>query len=199
MLTAITLENFKSYRQARLPLAPLTVLIGANASGKSNAIEGIRLLSWLARGQNLAAIQYAVQNGEHVVRGTMEDLSFDRGRSFGLGVQTNQDQWNRLTVTLERRDDGLHIVAETLTHEGARAPLYTMDQPSSGRSTDCGVAYNNFAKGDKKSHVICSDQQAIFTQLTSPANGQGSRKMALDHLVPRPCANADARLRVCVG
>ena len=49
MLDAITLENFKSYRKARLPLAPLTVLIGANASGKSNAIEGMRLLSWLVQ------------------------------------------------------------------------------------------------------------------------------------------------------
>ena len=27
MLTAITLENFKSYRSARLPLAPLTVKV----------------------------------------------------------------------------------------------------------------------------------------------------------------------------
>ena len=40
MLTAFTLEDFRSYRQATLPLSALTVLIGANASGKSNAIEG---------------------------------------------------------------------------------------------------------------------------------------------------------------
>lgn len=49
MLTAFGIENFKSYKQATLPLAPLTVLIGANASGKSNAIEALRLLSWIAR------------------------------------------------------------------------------------------------------------------------------------------------------
>ncbi|WGG50825.1 AAA family ATPase [Rugamonas sp. DEMB1] len=70
MLVAVTLENFKSYRQARLPLSSLTVLIGANASGKSNAIEGMRLQCWLAQGQRLTAIQSAVQNG--VVRGTVE-------------------------------------------------------------------------------------------------------------------------------
>nr|WP_071822754.1 AAA family ATPase [Microcystis aeruginosa] len=29
------------------------VLIGANASGKSNALEAIRLLSWLAKGSRL--------------------------------------------------------------------------------------------------------------------------------------------------
>lgn len=184
MLTAITLENFKSYRQARLPLAPLTVLIGANASGKSNAIEGMRLLSWLAQGQKLTAIQYAVQSGDRVVRGTVEDLPFERGAAFGLGAVTDQPEWNRLTMTVERRADGLHIVAETLTHDGASVPLYVLDQPSSGRSTDCGVAYNNFAKGGKKPHVTCSDQQAIFTQLTSPATFDAAHKASRERIPP---------------
>lgn len=87
MLTAITLEDFKSYRQATLPLSALTVLIGANASGKSNVIEGMRLLSWLAQGQKLSAIRFAVQSGDQVVRGKLEDLAYQRGESFGLGVQ----------------------------------------------------------------------------------------------------------------
>ena len=47
MLTSFTLERFKSYDKqgATLHLAPLTVLIGANASGKSNVVEALRLLS----------------------------------------------------------------------------------------------------------------------------------------------------------
>lgn len=184
MLTAITLENFKSYRQARLPLAPLTVLIGANASGKSNAIEGMRLLSWLAQGQRLSAIQYAVQSGDRLVRGRVEDLSFDRGPWFGLGAETDQAEWNRLMMRLERRADGLHIVGETLSHEGASVPLYTLDQPSHERSTDCGVAYNNFAKGGKKPHIICSDQQAIFTQLTSSAAFEAAHKTSRERIPP---------------
>ena len=39
VVESITMKSFRSYREARLPLAPLTVLIGANASGKSNAID----------------------------------------------------------------------------------------------------------------------------------------------------------------
>ena len=49
----VTLRDFKSYREAALHLAPLTLLVGADASGKSNAIEAIRILAWLARGQHL--------------------------------------------------------------------------------------------------------------------------------------------------
>lgn len=169
MLTAFTFENFKSYRQARLPLAPLTVLIGANASGKSNAIEGMRLLAWLAQGQKLSAIQYAVQSADRVVRGTIENLAHERGNGFGLGAETSSAEWNQLAITVDRRPDGLHISGESVTHAGAKVPLYTLDQPSQGRGTDVGVAYNNFSRGRNKPHVTCSDQTAILTQLTSPA------------------------------
>lgn len=184
MLTAITLEDFKSYRQATLPLSALTVLIGANASGKSNVIEGMRLLSWLAQGQKLSAIRFAVQSGDQVVRGKLEDLAYQRGECFGLGVHTNATEWNHLSMRLSRRADGLHITAESLTHDGAKVPLYTLDQPSSGQGTDAGVAYNNFANGGNKPHVACTDQTAIFTQLTSPATFDAKHKASRDRIPP---------------
>ncbi|AVG41561.1 AAA family ATPase [Achromobacter insolitus] len=184
MLTAITLEDFKSYRRATLPLSALTVLIGANASGKSNVIEGMRLLSWLAQGQKLSAIRFAVQSGDQVVRGKLEDLAYQRGESFGLGVHTNATEWNHLSMRLSRRADGLHITAESLTHDGAKVPLYTLDQPSSGQGTDAGVAYNNFANGGNKPHVACTDQTAIFTQLTSPATFDAKHKVSRDRIPP---------------
>ncbi len=184
MLKAITLNNFKSYRHARLPLAPLTVLIGANASGKSNAIEGMRLLSWLAQGQRLSAIQYAVQGGDKVVRGRVEDLTYEQGELFGFGVETDTDEWNTLSMGLTRRIDGLHITSETLTHEGATVPIYTLDQPSGRQGTDASVAYNNFTRGRNKPHVICSDQAAIFTQLTAPAAFDAAHKMSRERIPP---------------
>lgn len=184
MLTEITLDNFKSYRRASLPLASLTVLIGANASGKSNAIEGMRLLSWLAQGQRLSAIQYAVQSGDRVVRGTVEDLGYEKGDSFGIGVRTSATEWNDLAMTITRRADGLHITAEALTHTGTAVPLYTLDQSSNERGTDVGVAYNNFSRGHNKPHVTCSDQVAIFTQLTSPATFDSAHNLSRERIPP---------------
>lgn len=170
MLRTFSLENFKSYRQATLPLDALTVLIGANASGKSNLIEGMRLLSWLAQGQKLSAIQYAVQSGNQVIRGTIDDLIYQHQSRFGFRVRTSAEVWDSLSMSIERRTDGLHINAETLTHDGANIPLYTLDQAATRNSTDVGVAYNNFAKGPNKPRITCNDQSAIFTQLTSPAS-----------------------------
>lgn len=185
MLTAITLENFKSFRDpATLELASLTVLIGANASGKSNAIEAVQLLSWLAQGKRLSEIQYEVQNGDRFVRGTIEDLAFERADELALGAETDMPEWNRLSMRISRRPDGLHITSESLTHHGANVPLYTLDNPSHERGTDAGVAYNNFARGGVKPHVTCSDQQAIFTQLNSPATFDAANRKSRERIPP---------------
>lgn len=85
-------------------------------------------------------------------------------------------------MRIERRPDGLHVCAATLTHTGATVPLYTLDQPSSGQSTDVRVAYNNFAKGRNKPHVTFTDQTAIFTQLTSPAAFDAAHKQSRERI-----------------
>ncbi|MFJ5117666.1 AAA family ATPase [Kitasatospora sp. NPDC088548] len=50
----IRLASFKSYRRATLPLAPLTVLHGPAGVGKSNALDGLAVLSRLALGEEIA-------------------------------------------------------------------------------------------------------------------------------------------------
>ncbi|WP_375513897.1 AAA family ATPase [uncultured Nostoc sp.] len=55
MLKQLILENWKSFRYAELPLDPLTVLIGTNASGKSNVVEALEFLQRIARGENVEA------------------------------------------------------------------------------------------------------------------------------------------------
>lgn len=47
MIKCFLFENFKSFEKAEWNIEALTTLIGTNASGKSNAIEGIRILSEL--------------------------------------------------------------------------------------------------------------------------------------------------------
>lgn len=178
MLATFTFNGFKSFREARLPLGPLTVLIGANAAGKSNAIEALRLLSWLAQGQKLSSIQYAVNSADRVVRGRIEDLC-QRGQSqFGLGCITDDAQWNHLTMQISIREGELHISAEKIDEPGATVPLYDMDQPSKNLSTDAAVAYNNFARGRNKPHVTVSDQMAVFAQLESAVRFESSHKKA---------------------
>lgn len=44
-LTRITIEGFRSIRYAELALGDVTVLIGANGAGKSNALGFTKMLS----------------------------------------------------------------------------------------------------------------------------------------------------------
>jgi predicted ATPase len=193
MLTAFTLKNFKSYRGARLPLAPLSILIGANASGKSNAIEALRLLSWLAEGQKLFNIQHAVQRSERIVRGRLATLGYHGSEEFGLGCETDEETWNQLEMNLRLREDELHIAGESITSLNQSVPLYQLDGPSEGMGTDVRVAYNNFARGGKKPHIVCSDQQPIFTQLDTPARYPDSQKTAA-RIIPETVRNYQSHL-----
>ncbi|MGL4377518.1 MAG: AAA family ATPase, partial [Microcoleaceae cyanobacterium] len=170
MLTEFTLANFKSFSASRLPLGSLTTLIGANAAGKSNAIEGLRFLSWLAQGQKLDRIQYAVNSADRVVRGRVNDLCYRGESNFTIGCRLDSTEWNQLYITLNVRDGELHISSERIVRESSPVPLYYLDQPSMGVGTDVGVTYNNFTKGSKKTRVMCRDQMALFVQLDTPAH-----------------------------
>jgi hypothetical protein len=162
------------------------VLIGANAAGKSNALEGLRMLSWLAQGNKLSSIQHAVNQADKVVRGRVPDI-FNKGENrFSLGCTMDEiPEGAALTMELELRTDDLHIVAERMG-AGNGVPLYDMDQASKGNSTEAGVAYNNYAKGGNKPHIPVSDQMAVFAQLDSPASFHANHKKAQQH-IPKVC------------
>lgn len=46
MLQSLQIKNFKSFKDTTLKFSPFTLMIGANASGKSNAIEAIQFVQW---------------------------------------------------------------------------------------------------------------------------------------------------------
>ncbi len=173
MLQSITLENFKSYKSATLPLAELTVLIGANASGKSNLIEAIQLLAWIAKGRRLSDLVMVLKERDLSVRGTPLNLIHGNAASFGYDCAITDESGPDLQLQMQLDVDelGMRIVNETLWTEGGDTgmPLYQIEKPATEYSNEIQVAYNNFARGGKKPRVICIDQQAVFTQLTTPA------------------------------
>ena len=74
-LKELRLTRFKSFRGAVLPLRDLTLLIGRNGSGKSNAIDGLHVLAALACGEDV----------EGAVRGGLAGCAPYGEDSFALG------------------------------------------------------------------------------------------------------------------
>jgi predicted ATPase len=203
MLAEVSFENFKSYRQASLPLAPLTLLIGANASGKSNAIEGLRFLSWLAQDHKLSSIRYEVQQSDDILRGRVGDLPSFGSSGFAFTCrgdlrgdawihqddqlrQEEIDQWDLLTLGIELLDDELHVVHEAVKAQRQEATLYTVISSASPSGNEFQVSYNNFKRGQKKPQITCSDQQPVFLQLQTPARFEAGHEKA-QRLIPLIC------------
>ncbi|MBN8230281.1 AAA family ATPase [Corallococcus macrosporus] len=83
MLESIHLKNFKSFADAEVKLAPLTVLVGANGSGKSNLLDALRLVQRLELGWTLTeALQGRREAGREVAPAL-------RGGSMGLARSAN--------------------------------------------------------------------------------------------------------------
>jgi energy-coupling factor transporter ATP-binding protein EcfA2 len=53
MIRKLTIRGFKSIRDAVVPFGPLTAFVGANASGKSNLLEAIRVVQGMALGYSV--------------------------------------------------------------------------------------------------------------------------------------------------
>lgn len=163
MLKSIRMQNFKSYKDATFELSPFTVLIGANASGKSNAIEALRFMSLLAQGNKL----YKFNSMKDEIRGNINSLMYQGEEKCLFACEFSDIDYSSLDMELSLRDEELHISKEIL--KSAKKNLYYIKSAAHGNSSDVVVAYNNFTKGSKKPSIPLSDQTPIYTQLTSPA------------------------------
>lgn len=103
MLTRLDLKYFKCFELLRLPLAPLTLLSGANASGKSSALQALVLLHQTMREHEWST--RLMLNGGAIRLGTASDV-VDKvhGRhGFEIGVIDDERAYD-WTFTGERAE-----------------------------------------------------------------------------------------------
>jgi predicted ATPase len=145
MLKKLILENWKSFRYAELPLDPLTVLIGTNASGKSNVVEALEFLQRIVSGEN---IEPALAGDKTLssIRGGVEWAARKQETNFRLqvlvsGYDDNQDYLYSITVETGKItqviDESLILLKyksndnEKVVHE----KLFQTNKPSSHTSS----------------------------------------------------------------
>jgi predicted ATPase len=102
MITELQLENWKSYERASLHIDPLSVLVGTNASGKSNALDALLLLNRIALGAMLTSALKG-EGTQSPVRGGVEWAARKPGSIFTLGVVCRADELTDYEYRLEGR------------------------------------------------------------------------------------------------
>ncbi len=90
MITSIRLKNFKNFADETLRVGPFTILVGTNASGKSNIRDAFRFLSGIGRGYTLAEIMSGKYGADwKSIRGAMTAIARFGQSSFSIEVEMN--------------------------------------------------------------------------------------------------------------
>ena len=126
MITSIRLVNFKNFADETLRVGPFTVIVGANASGKSNIRDAFRFLKGIGRGYTVAEIiggKYGDggQREWEPIRGaTNEIIRFGQLHfSLEVGFELNDIEWH-YSIAVEFNPNtraGFRVLEEDLRTE----------------------------------------------------------------------------------
>ena len=131
LLNSITLKNILSFKDTTLELGPLNVLIGPNASGKSNLIEAISLLqaapsdlnSTILRGGGIGA--WVWKGGPDASPIAALECCLTWGPSFLYSLEFSQDARGFL-ITAERFEDSPQEIGPDVVHFDRAAGRVTL-------------------------------------------------------------------------
>jgi predicted ATPase len=203
MIQQLRLERFKGFRDATLDLAPFTVLVGANAAGKSNLRDAFRFLHGVGRGYALADIfgEKWSEAGELVwrgIRGGTREAVFEGGGSFVLTAQLRVPAPHRKRpVTLDYRIEvavstngaGPRVEQESL-HEEGHEPLFDSrwpsDPPPQPSAHAIRIRFDDPTKFGRKPVVEFASSRPVLAQMAEAGAGherlRALAQAALDEL-----------------
>lgn len=173
LIKSFIFENFKSFVKANLDLENLTIMIGSNASGKSNAIEGIKILSEVSTGKEFSVILDGSRNMDSDIRGGSRGCPKINTKYFKLGCIVNLDDSADLEYIINIYvEDRIFVHEESLYkvfNDNTRELIFkTKETPKD--SGDIKVEYNN-GKHGRNPDITCIRSSAVLAQLSSKMPG----------------------------
>ena len=117
MIMELKLTNWKSFEAATLYIDPLTVLIGSNASGKSNCLDALLFLNRVSQGITIFS-SIAGDVNLPALRGGMEWVSRKPEKQFQLLVSISSDnekQDYHYSLTVQVNGTKAEVFSEELT------------------------------------------------------------------------------------
>lgn len=165
MLKKITFTDFKSFVQAKLTLEEISVLIGSNASGKTNMIEGIRILSEIVTGRDISSILDGSKNVDSGIRGGSRGCVRFEAQDFTLGCEISlKDEVYYYEISIQVYPH-IYVKSEGMYREIDKQGILIFETKDSDKnSADIWVTYNN-AKRGKNPDMKCIRTMAILPQM----------------------------------
>ena len=173
MIKSFIFEKFKGFDRAVLWLEQVTTLIGSNASGKSNAIEGIQILSELASGRDLNVVFDGTKNGEGSIRGGAKGCCRYGGSSFLLGCTLDWDDKSDLLYRVRINTSGRIAIEEEslylVKNAQTDAVNGTVIFKASAADADSGDIVVEYANGKRGKNPECRvlRSMSVLSQMQS--------------------------------
>ncbi len=162
-----------------------TTLIGANASGKTNAIEGIRILSEIVSGIELSVVLDGVKNTETGIRGGSRGCCRFDTNTFSLGCTVCLDEEYDLQYNIVIGvDDRVSVLEKSLyklqeSNPKAAQMIFHTKPLTSADSGDIRVGYSNGKRGPNPD-VPCIRSSAILPQMKTKIPSEAKRSIDKD-------------------
>lgn len=179
MLTHLRLRDFKSFEDATLYIGPFTVIVGANASGKSNIRDAFRFVQGIGRGYTLAEIiggKYG-QGGQAEwapIRGSARELIRFGEQDFqievGLRIRNTQYIYTVRIAEDESAKVGFRVIFESLgtTYRTIYTSSPGGDDPVNAQAEDNHLLLRMEKTGEQKRYglrIAPRDDQPALTQV----------------------------------
>ena len=184
MIKSFIFENFKSFERAELNLEAITSLIGSNSSGKSNAVEGIQILSELAAGADLSVVLDGTRSSRSHVRGGSAACCRFKTSSFKLGCLIDLDEKRDLLYEMKIgvgdrvriEEEGLYLVKSD--ELGPKNDKIFKTKKAEPGHAEIKVQYKNGCS-EKDPDMICVRSSAILPQMAGKMRRDTKEEMEI--------------------
>jgi predicted ATPase len=147
MIRQIQVRNFKSMQDAVVPLGSLTIVVGANATGKSNLLEAMRLVRGLAAGMTtteavFGRIHHSGEREWRGIRGGMGEFYFDALKPimFSLGCEAAASKFLYSIAFQPRQADGVPRLWSDTLAASSGSSFFSTRLPDDHEGADTALA-----------------------------------------------------------
>ncbi len=144
MIIELRLQDWKSFSDAKLYIDPLTIIIGTNASGKSNLFDALKMLGALVSPTDILDIAKEVRGGaEGIVRRGQESCTL----TTVMDTDKSGEQLTyAITLALDKQRN-VWIKGEKLTSSSSKKELTLFERKETDENNSTLVSVSLYSEG----------------------------------------------------